>query len=86
MARSHEMDLQQVVAALLGAPGDRLWPASVVLAGEYGVDGVALTVPVTLGDGGVAAIHEWDLTAEEAGGLRAGAEVVRDALAAVDLA
>jgi malate/lactate dehydrogenase len=75
-----------MVAALLGPPGGEPWPASVVLEGEYGVDGVALSVPVTLGDGGVAAIHEWELADEQAAALRAGAGVVRDALAAVDLA
>jgi malate/lactate dehydrogenase len=75
-----------MVAALLGPPGGDPWTASVVLAGEYGIDGVALTVPVTLGDGGVAAIHEWDLTDDQAAGMRAGAQVVREALAAVDLA
>lgn len=47
---------------------------------------MALTVPVTLGGGGVAALHEWELTAEQAAGLRAGADVVRDALGAVELA
>ena len=78
--------IARMVAALLEPPGEEPWPASVVLAGEYGVEGVALTVPVTLGDGGVAAIHEWDLTAGQAEALRAGAGVVRDALAAVDLA
>jgi len=57
-----------------------------VLAGEYGIDGVALTVPVTLGDGGVAQIHEWPITDAEAAGMQRGATVVRDALAAVDLA
>jgi malate/lactate dehydrogenase len=78
--------IARMVAALLAPPGDEPWPASVVLAGEYGIDGVALTVPVTLGDGGVVAIHEWELTAEQATALRAGAAVVRDALAGVDLA
>jgi malate/lactate dehydrogenase len=78
--------IARMVAALLTPPAGEPWPASVVLEGEYGIDGVALTVPVTLGDGGVAAIHEWDLTAEQAAGLRAGAGVVREALAAVDLA
>ena len=78
--------IARMVAALLAPPGDERWPASVVLEGEYGIDGVALTVPVTLGDGGVDAIHEWELTAEQAAGLRAGADVVRDALGAVELA
>jgi malate dehydrogenase len=78
--------IARMVAAVLGPAGGAPWPASVVLEGEYGIDGVALTVPVTLGDGGAAAIHEWDLTAEQAAGMRAGAEVVRRALAAVERA
>jgi len=43
-------------------------------------------VPVTLGDGRVAAIHEWNLSDDEGAGMRAGAQVVRDALGAVDRA
>ncbi|MEZ5123082.1 MAG: hypothetical protein R2736_16140 [Solirubrobacterales bacterium] len=44
--------VSRMVAAL--AHGDpEPWPASVVLDGEYGVAGVALSVPVTLGPGGV---------------------------------
>ena len=78
--------IARMVAALLGAPSPEPWPASVVLAGEYGIDGVALTVPVTLGDGGVVAIQEWDLSPAQSVALRAGADVVRGALAAVDLA
>jgi malate/lactate dehydrogenase len=78
--------IARMISALLGPPTGEPWPASVVLDGEYGIDGVALTVPVTLGDGGVGEIHEWDLTAEQSAALRAGAEVVRGALAAVDLA
>ncbi|HEX5622495.1 MAG TPA: hypothetical protein VFX51_28985 [Solirubrobacteraceae bacterium] len=78
--------LARMVAALIEPRSDALWAASVVLEGEYGIDGVALTVPVTLGDGGVAQIHEWPLTDAEAAGLQAGAAVVRDALTAVDLA
>jgi malate dehydrogenase len=78
--------IARMVTALLGPPADELWPASVVLAGEYGLDGVAVSVPVTLGDGGVAAIHEWELTDDQAAALHAGADVVRDALGALDLA
>jgi malate/lactate dehydrogenase len=78
--------LARLVAALLAPPTDVLWAASVVLGGEYGLDGVSLTVPVTLGDGGVAQIQEWPLTEAQAAGLQRGATVVREALAAVDLA
>jgi len=77
--------LSRMVAELLAPPAARPWPASVVLEGEYGIAGVALTVPVTLGDGGVERILEWELTDDQAAGLRAGAEVVRASLAAVDL-
>jgi malate/lactate dehydrogenase len=72
--------LARMAAALLAPPTDDLWAASVVLAGEYAIDGVALTVPVTLGDGGVTQIHEWPLTEAESAGMREGARVVRDAL------
>jgi malate/lactate dehydrogenase len=78
--------IARMVAALLGPPAGDLWPASVVLEGEYGIDGVALTVPVTLGDGGVVAIHEWELSAAQDAAFRAGAEVVREALATVEIA
>lgn len=60
-----------------------LWPASVVLAGEYGIAGVAVTVPVTLARGDVAEIHEWELSAADLAALRASAEFVRDAVAGV---
>jgi malate/lactate dehydrogenase len=55
------------------------WLASVVLEGEYGITGVSLSVPVSLGPGGVAEIHEWELSPEQAAGLRKAADYVRDA-------
>jgi malate dehydrogenase len=39
------------------------WLASVVLDGEYGISGVSLSVPVSLGPDGVAEIHQWELSA-----------------------
>jgi malate/lactate dehydrogenase len=59
--------------------GDDLWPASVLLEGEYGIDGVALSVPVTLGRGGAERIHEWELTPEQQAALNDGADFVRAA-------
>jgi len=50
---------------------DEPWPASVVLRGEYGLDGVAVSVPVTLGPGGVQAVHEWPLADDERAALHA---------------
>jgi len=71
------LGIARMVAALDGA--GELWPASVVLDGEYGIGGVALTVPVTIGRGGVKEIHEWELTPRELDALRAAAELVRTA-------
>lgn len=77
--------VSRMVAAL--AHGDpEPWPASVVLDGEYGVAGVALSVPVTLGPGGVRAIHEWPLTGDEAAGLRRAAGFVASAAASLGVA
>ena len=71
------------MVSALDADGE-LWPASVVLEGEYGIEGVAVTVPVTLGRGGVVEIHEWDLGPDELDALRASAEFVRAAVASVE--
>jgi malate/lactate dehydrogenase len=74
----------RMVAALGGAPQAAPWPASVTLAGEYGIAGAAVTVPVTLGRGGAERIHEWPLAPEERAGLAAAAEAVRRAAAALE--
>jgi malate dehydrogenase len=60
------------------------WPASVVLAGEYGVHDVALTVPVDLGPDGVERVHEWPLEEDERRALGAAADAVRAAAAQLD--
>jgi malate/lactate dehydrogenase len=67
------------VARMIGAlsePTGDPWPASVVLDGEYGISGVSLGVPVSLGPGGVARVHEWELAPGERAALGAAAEVV----------
>lgn len=61
--------------------GGELWPASVRLAGEYGLDGVSLSVPARLGGGGMREVVEWELTAEQRARLAEGARVVREATA-----
>ena len=57
---------RMVTAVAEGA--DEPWPASVVLEGEYGIAGVAVSVPVALAPGGVAHVHEWTLRAGRPGG------------------
>lgn len=54
-------------------------PLSVPLAGEYGLDGVSLGLPVVLGREGVVARLVPELDAEELAALRASAEVLRRA-------
>jgi malate/lactate dehydrogenase len=71
-----------MVEAIRSDSGE-LWPASVGLAGEYGIDGVSLGVPVELGREGAARIREWELGEAERAALRAGAEMVRAATASI---
>jgi malate/lactate dehydrogenase len=74
------------IARMIDAVASRreaVWPASVVLAGEYGIEGVAVGVPVTLGPGGAEEIHEWRLEPESLSALRRSAEHVRSVAAGI---
>jgi malate/lactate dehydrogenase len=72
------LGVARMVSAM--AHGDpRPWTASLVLDGEYGISGVSLSVPVSLGPDGVAEIHEWELSAAQSERLRRAADYVRDA-------
>ena len=69
------------VAAMVDAAAhgaEELWPVSLVLEGEYGIDGVALSVPVSLG-GGATEIQEWQLSGEEQEALARAAALVAEA-------
>ncbi len=72
------LGVARMVAAIAYGKGD-LWPASIVLAGEYGIEGVSLSVPVSLGRRGVEAIHEWEITLEERAALHEAAAHMREA-------
>jgi malate dehydrogenase len=76
------LGVARMVAALDG--DGELWPSSVVLEGEYGIDGVAVTVPVTIARGGAREIHEWELAAGDLDALRASAGVVRSAVESLE--
>jgi malate dehydrogenase len=73
------LGVARMVRALADDAHVPVWPASVALSGEYGIDGVSLSVPVTLGPSGAEEIHEWPLSGEARSGLSEGAEFVRDA-------
>ena len=53
-------------------------PSSIALDGEFGLDGVALGVPVKLGAGGVQEVVEWDLNDRERDQLDQAAEKLAD--------
>ncbi|NOD29990.1 malate dehydrogenase [Ruegeria atlantica] len=52
-------------------------PVSVMLHGEYGIDGVVLGVPAHLGAGGLVEVEELRLTAKENAALQNAAEAIR---------
>ncbi len=62
----------------------RILPCSVLLQGEYGIDGLFVGVPVKLGEGGVRQIIELSLLPEEAAALQKSAGAVRDLVEAME--
>jgi malate dehydrogenase len=67
----------------LRAPTGTALPASVALRGEYGIEGVSLTVPVVLGPGGVQRIESWELDPDEAEAMRRAAGQVAETAARI---
>ncbi|MBU1225817.1 MAG: malate dehydrogenase [Actinobacteria bacterium] len=77
----------KMVRAVLSDSGEQM-PVCAWTTGEYGIDGVYLGVPATIGAGGVTGIVELDLTADELAALRAAAAAVQekvDELGGLDL-
>jgi malate dehydrogenase len=74
------LGLARMVAAI-DRGTDELWPAAVVLDGEYGFTDIALTVPSTLGHGGVTGVVEWALDPDQTAALQHAGRVVQDATA-----
>lgn len=58
-------------------------PVSTLLAGQYGLSGLCLSLPCVLGASGVMQIITPDLTSDEAAGLAASAAVLQTAFAAL---
>ena len=56
----------------------RVLPCTAYLQGEYGIDDLYMGVPVRLGAGGVEAIVELELGADERAALQASAAAVRE--------
>jgi malate dehydrogenase len=67
----------------------RLLPCSVLLQGEYGIDGLFVGVPIKLGAGGLREIIHLKLSGEESAALKKSAAAVQDlvdAMAAIKAA
>ncbi len=56
----------------------RVLPCTAYLEGEYGIDGLYMGVPVKLGSGGIEAVYELDLNADEQAMLNESAGAVRE--------
>jgi malate dehydrogenase len=67
----------KMVAAVLSDSGEQM-PVCAWTSGEYGIEGVYLGVPATVGAGGVTGIVELDLTETEMTDLRAAAVAVQE--------
>jgi malate dehydrogenase len=62
----------------------RVLPCAARCDGEYGINGLFVGVPVTLGRSGVEKILEYDLTPEERSALTRSADAVKELCAVVD--
>ncbi|HOA85991.1 MAG: L-lactate dehydrogenase [Microbacteriaceae bacterium] len=60
-------------------------PVSTVLRGDYGVDGIALSMPSIVGAHGATPVHGTPLSPEESGRLLASAAALRESLATLGL-
>lgn len=74
--------ISSMVRAIAIDSGD-IWPASMVLAGEYGIGGTAVGVPVHLTRTGAGEVLEWPLREHDQQAMHAAAHYVDDALAQV---
>ncbi len=63
---------------------NRILPCAVYLEGEYGQEGIFLGVPCKLGEGGLKAVLEVELSEAERSELASSAESVRSTMAALD--
>lgn len=72
--------IASMVRAIATDSGE-VWPSSVVLAGEYGITGTAVGVPVRLGRSGAGEVLEWSLGERTQQAMRESASYVDDSLA-----
>ena len=73
------------IAACIVKDERSVLPVSVVLEGEYGLGGLALSVPSIVGSGGVREVLEIPLSGAESGALRQSAKQMQEAIASLEL-
>jgi L-lactate dehydrogenase len=61
-------------------------PVSTLLTGQFGIEGLCLSLPCELGAGGIERVLEPDLSRQERDKLRASADVLRNAMSSLALA
>ena len=72
------------MAEAIAKDKNRILPCAAYLEGEYGEHGIFLGVPCKLGEGGLKAIIEVELSEKERSDLASSAESVRSTMAALD--
>ena len=72
------------IAACIVKDERAVLPVSVVLEGQYGLDGLALSLPSIVGRNGVEEILEMPLSEEESQALHTSARQMREAIASVE--
>ena len=75
--------LEKIVRAVAENTGEVI-PCSVMLDGEYGVNGISMSVPVKLGKDGVSEILEYELAPDEQEGLKKTVATLQAAAKIVD--
>ncbi len=75
--------LAAMMRAILKDTGG-IYPCSCVLEGEYGLTGLSMSVPVSLGRDGVREIKQWELAPDEIEGLERTATVLKASAQIVD--
>ena len=74
----------RIVEALLRSENAVL-PVSTVLGGQYGINGIALSLPSVVGNGGVRAVLETPMDEGELASLHHSAETLRQSLASLGI-
>ena len=70
------------IVAAIASDSREVFPVSTVLQGEYGVQGVAASVPSVIGRNGVEDIREGSMTEEEQAAFKSSVDVIRQAAVA----